>query len=91
MESVLDVLFMFVKLHTAKHLAQAYDQLAGFISLLGGVCSMCCSVILPCLCYSAMQCAGERKGTQSLVGIMLMLGCAILFVVVIANINRVAT
>lgn len=78
-------------MYTADLYSQAYDELAGFISLLGGVCSMCCSVILPCLCYLAMQCARGRQGVAVTVSVMLVLGCAILFTVVVANITRLAT
>lgn len=64
---------------------QAYDSLAGFISVLGGVCSMCCSVILPCLCYLMMGAAQGNMSLQVVVVTMMMAGIAILFAVLLAN------
>lgn len=65
--------------------AQAYDSLAGFISLLGGVCSMCCSVILPCLCYLMLGSARGSVLMQVAVVAMMAIGVAVLFAVLLAN------
>jgi uncharacterized membrane protein len=70
-----------------RHALQAFAVLGNVMSLVGGMCSMCCSLLLPSLFYLILYKQDLSLLKKCGVVVLLLCGVALLVLIVVQNIQ----
>lgn len=70
-----------------RHALQAFAVLGNVMSLVGGMCSMCCSLLLPSLFYLILYKEDLSWVKKCGVVVLLLCGVALLVLIVVQNIQ----
>ena len=70
-----------------RHALQAFAVLGNVMSLVGGMCSMCCSLLLPSLFYLILYKEDLSLLKKCGVVVLLLCGVALLVLIVVQNIQ----